>query len=160
MAPLIKPILLLLAALTARPALAFTGDMTYYTPGLGACGKHNSASDHIVALSPAQYGHDANPNKARVCGRVIHIRHAGRTASATVVDKCMACASGSIDVSPAVFRLLAPLDQGRVKGVEWGYAGASSVRVEELGDGEVRLEVVEEVNEEYARFENVTESEL
>ncbi|KAI1804801.1 RlpA-like double-psi beta-barrel-protein domain-containing protein-containing protein [Daldinia bambusicola] len=158
MAPLTKP-LLFLASFLAPTALAFTGDMTYYTPGLGACGKQNSASDHIVALSPAQYGHDANPNLAKVCGRTINIRYGGRTASATVVDKCPGCASGSIDVSPAVFRQLAPLDKGRVR-VEWGYVGASVVRVEELGDGEVRFEVVREENGEFERFENATESEL
>ncbi|OTB08312.1 hypothetical protein M426DRAFT_29499, partial [Hypoxylon sp. CI-4A] len=107
-------------ALAATQALAYSGDMTYYTPGLGACGKQNSASDHIVALAPAQYGHDANPNKAKVCGRKISIHYGGKTATATVVDKCPGCASGSIDVSPAVFKQLAPLDKGRVK-VTWGY---------------------------------------
>lgn len=128
--------------------------MTYYTPGLGACGKSNHDTDHIVALSPAEYGHDANPNKAKVCGRRITIRYAGKTASATVVDKCPGCASGSIDVSPAVFKQLAPLDKGRVR-VTWGFAGSAVVNVEDLGAGEVRMALVEggeEVNEEYEAF--------
>ncbi|KAI5867568.1 RlpA-like double-psi beta-barrel-protein domain-containing protein-containing protein [Durotheca rogersii] len=134
-----RPAAFLLAALSAAgSALAYAGDMTYYTPGLGACGKYNKESDRIVALSPAQYGRDANPNKAKVCGRKISIHYQGKTATATVVDKCPGCASGSIDVSPAVFRQLAPLDKGRVR-VTWGYASSAAVKVEELGAGQVRL---------------------
>ncbi|KAK6952386.1 hypothetical protein Daesc_006922 [Daldinia eschscholtzii] len=158
MAPITKT-LLLLAAAAARQALAYSGDMTYYAPGLGACGKWNTEADHIVALSPAEYGYDANPNNAKVCGRTINIHYNGQTASATVVDRCQGCASGSIDVSPAVFRSLAPLDKGRVK-VTWGYTGANAVRVEDLGAGEIRLKLVEEVNEEYTNFQNATEGEL
>ncbi|KAI0849402.1 hypothetical protein F5Y00DRAFT_261537 [Daldinia vernicosa] len=48
---------------------------------------------------------------------------------------------------------------GRVK-VTWGYSGSNSVRVEDLGAGEIRLELVDEVNEEYAKFEDGDESEL
>ncbi|KAI1460033.1 RlpA-like double-psi beta-barrel-protein domain-containing protein-containing protein [Annulohypoxylon moriforme] len=111
---------LLTIALAATQGLAFSGDMTYYAPGLGACGKYNNANDHIVAVAPAQYGNDANPNKAKVCGKKIKIHYGGKTATATVVDKCPECASGSIDVSPAVFKQLASLDKGRVK-VTWNY---------------------------------------
>ncbi|KAI8957742.1 RlpA-like double-psi beta-barrel-protein domain-containing protein-containing protein [Daldinia sp. FL1419] len=157
MSPITKTLLLLAAA--ASQALAYSGDMTYYTPGLGACGKWNSEADAIVALSQAQYGHDANPNNAKVCGRRINIHYGGKTATATVVDKCMGCASGSIDVSPAVFRQLAPLDKGRVK-VTWGYAGGNAVRVEDLGAGEIRLELIEETNEDYANFEDADGTEL
>ncbi|KAI0883774.1 barwin-like endoglucanase [Annulohypoxylon maeteangense] len=108
------------AALAATQALAYSGDMTYYAPGLGACGKYNNQNDHIVALAPAQYGYDANPNNAKVCGKKIKISYGGKSATATVVDKCPECLSGSIDVSPAVFKQLASLDKGRVK-VTWNY---------------------------------------
>ncbi|KAI2634805.1 RlpA-like double-psi beta-barrel-protein domain-containing protein-containing protein [Hypomontagnella submonticulosa] len=152
---------LVAVAVAATQALAYSGDMTYYTPGLGACGKWNSEADHIVALAPAQYGHDANPNKAKVCGRKINIHYNGKSATATVVDKCPGCASGSIDVSPSVFKQLAPLSKGRVK-VTWGYAGSSAVQVEDLGDGEIRLGFAddEDINEEYEGFEDATEEEL
>ncbi|KAI0138087.1 RlpA-like double-psi beta-barrel-protein domain-containing protein-containing protein [Hypoxylon sp. NC0597] len=149
-------------AVSASQALAYSGDMTYYTPGLGACGKYNNENDHIVALAPAQYGYDANPNKAKVCGRKINIHYNGKTASATVVDKCPSCASGSIDVSPAVFKQLASLDKGRVK-VTWGYAGSSAVNVEDLGDGQIKLvmsDAEQQVNEDYEAFENASENEL
>ncbi|KAI1760574.1 RlpA-like double-psi beta-barrel-protein domain-containing protein-containing protein [Hypoxylon sp. FL1150] len=152
---------ILALALGAGSAIAYSGDMTYYTPGLGACGKYNSESDHIVALAPAQYGSDANPNKAKVCGRKINIHYAGKTASATVVDKCPGCASGSIDVSPSVFKQLASLDKGRVK-VTWGYAGSAVVNTEDLGDGQVRLALAdeEEVNFEYESYESAVDNEL
>jgi len=29
-----------------------TGDLTFYAPGLGACGKHNTAKDLIAAVPP------------------------------------------------------------------------------------------------------------
>ncbi|KAI1779171.1 RlpA-like double-psi beta-barrel-protein domain-containing protein-containing protein [Hypoxylon cercidicola] len=152
---------LLALAVSAGGAVAYSGDMTYFTPGLGACGKHNSETDHVVALAAAQYGGDANPNKAKVCGRKISIRYGGKTASATVVDKCPSCASGSINVSPAVFKQLASLDKGRVK-VTWGYAGSSVLHTEDWGDGQVRIALADEedVNFEYESFENAVANEL
>ncbi|KAI4859695.1 RlpA-like double-psi beta-barrel-protein domain-containing protein-containing protein [Hypoxylon rubiginosum] len=152
---------LLALAFGAGSAIAYSGDMTYYTPGLGACGKYNSESDHVVALAPAQYGSDANPNKAKVCGRKISVHYGGKTATATVVDKCPSCASGSIDVSPAVFKQLASLDKGRVK-VTWAYAGSAVVSTEDFGDGRVRLALADEddVNFEYESYENAVANEL
>ncbi|KAH9884864.1 barwin-like endoglucanase [Xylariomycetidae sp. FL2044] len=124
MSSLTKSFLLALAAAAtttqAAAVGAFSGDMTYYAPGLGACGEMNTASDAIVAVAPAQYGSDANPNNAAVCGEMIRISYNGKTATATVRDKCPECASGSIDVSPALFTQLAAEAQGRVQ-VTWEY---------------------------------------
>ncbi|CAJ2514109.1 Uu.00g022280.m01.CDS01 [Anthostomella pinea] len=89
---------------------AYSGDMTFFTPGLGACGQTNGAGDFIVALSQAQY----NGN----CGRSIKVTYQGKTAVAKVVDLCPGCGSGSIDASPAVFNSLAYPDLGRVH-VDW-----------------------------------------
>ncbi|KAI4866108.1 RlpA-like double-psi beta-barrel-protein domain-containing protein-containing protein [Hypoxylon rubiginosum] len=94
------------------PALCHSGDMTYYTPGLGACGQTNSESDAVVAMSPAQYGH---------CGKTINIHYKGKSASAKIVDKCPGCAGDSIDVSPKVFQEFTDLAVGRVA-VTWEYA--------------------------------------
>ncbi|CAJ2503327.1 Uu.00g107210.m01.CDS01 [Anthostomella pinea] len=91
-------------------ASSHSGDLTYYQPGLGACGETNSDSEHVVALSVADY--DGN------CGKTIQINKDGKTASALVADKCMGCAAGSIDVSSTVFESLADLSEGRVK-VTW-----------------------------------------
>ncbi|KAI5925788.1 RlpA-like double-psi beta-barrel-protein domain-containing protein-containing protein [Camillea tinctor] len=96
--------------------MTFSGDTTYYTPGLGACGQTHTGADHVAALAAAQYGHGANANQAAVCGRQIRIHCGGESATATVVDN----ASGSVDVSPAVFRQLASLDEGQVE-VVWEF---------------------------------------
>ncbi|KAI0107225.1 RlpA-like double-psi beta-barrel-protein domain-containing protein-containing protein [Nemania sp. FL0031] len=91
---------------------SFTGDITYYQPGLGACGQTNSDSEAVVALSPSQY--DGN------CGKSITITKDGKTATAKVVDKCPSCASGAIDVSSTVFQSLADLSVGRTT-VSWSF---------------------------------------
>ncbi|KAI1756410.1 RlpA-like double-psi beta-barrel-protein domain-containing protein-containing protein [Xylaria castorea] len=89
----------------AAQSQSFTGDITYYQPGLGACGETNSDSDAVVAMSPEQYTGN--------CGKSITITKDGKTATAKVVDKCPACASGSIDVSSTVFESLVDLSVGR-----------------------------------------------
>ncbi|KAI1357888.1 RlpA-like double-psi beta-barrel-protein domain-containing protein-containing protein [Xylaria arbuscula] len=93
-------------------AQTFTGDITYYQPGLGACGETSSDSETVVALSPAQYD--------GACGKTITITKDGKTATAKVVDKCPACASGAIDVSSTVFKSLADMAVGRTT-VEWSF---------------------------------------
>ncbi|KAI1820593.1 RlpA-like double-psi beta-barrel-protein domain-containing protein-containing protein [Xylaria intraflava] len=91
-----------------------TGDMTFYQPGLGACGETDSASEDVVALSPAQF--------TGSCGRTITVTKDGRTAEAKVVDLCPSCASGAIDVSLTVFQSLADPAVGRTT-VSWSYTG-------------------------------------
>lgn len=93
---------------------ASSGDMTYYEPGLGACGEVNSGLDAVVALSAQQY------NGANPCGRAITINLNGQVSTAVVVDKCMGCAVNDIDVSPSVFQRLASLDVGRIV-VDWEF---------------------------------------
>ncbi|KAI0455941.1 RlpA-like double-psi beta-barrel-protein domain-containing protein-containing protein [Xylaria acuta] len=96
----------------AARSRSFTGDITYYQPGLGACGETSSDSEAVVAMSPAQY--------AGNCGKSITIAKDGKTAKARVVDKCPACASGSIDVSSTVFGSLVDLSVGRTT-VSWSF---------------------------------------
>ncbi|TRX88224.1 hypothetical protein FHL15_010913 [Xylaria flabelliformis] len=93
------------------PALAFSGDMTWYNPGLGACGWTNGDGDAVVALSPSKSGN---------CGKTINIHYQGKSTTAKVVDKCPGCAAEAIDVSPTVFDKLANRDQGRVP-VTWEF---------------------------------------
>ncbi|KAI1470567.1 RlpA-like double-psi beta-barrel-protein domain-containing protein-containing protein [Daldinia caldariorum] len=107
----VAKVVIALGALVA-PSLAFSGDMTYFAPGLGACGLYSTESEAVVAMSPSQDGN---------CGRTINISYNGKTASAVVVDKCPGCAGDSIDVSPAVFEQLESLGAGRVQ-VSWEYA--------------------------------------
>jgi hypothetical protein len=120
--------------------------MTYYAPGLGACGYTSTGQQNIVSISHLVFDavpNGGNPNHCPLCGKQIRISHAnqdGTTASvmATVVDRCkryllpfslalkltsckgVGCAPTDLDVAPAVFTQLAPMGDGRVKATwEW-----------------------------------------
>ncbi|KAF9555285.1 hypothetical protein CPC08DRAFT_766044 [Agrocybe pediades] len=98
----------------AQVVTAFHGDATYYNTGLGNCGAHSKDTDFIVALSTQEY------NKGSHCWQHIKVHYQGKTIDATVVDSCPGCSRYSIDLSPAAFKALAPLDAGRIK-VDWNY---------------------------------------
>ncbi|KAI0802130.1 RlpA-like double-psi beta-barrel-protein domain-containing protein-containing protein [Xylaria sp. FL0064] len=104
-------ILAAVAAFTSAVA-ATTGDMTWYHPGLGACGETDGDGDAVVALNTANYANGAN------CGRWITIQGNGRQTAARVVDLCPGCGAGGIDVAPAIFDDIASLDVGRIQ-VNW-----------------------------------------
>lgn len=78
-------------------AETFTGDLTYYDPGLGACGIDSADDDAVVAVS--HYTFDAvqtgsDPNQNPLCGRKIRARRVneatGKSVSidVTVIDRC------------------------------------------------------------------------
>lgn len=102
-----------------------TGDLTWYTEGMGvnptACGAVHQITEHIAALSAADYGTYANPNESPVCGKYIRIHGPnGNSVQAKVVDKCYGCAQGDVDVMPVVFLALGYTEAvGRVSGMTW-----------------------------------------
>ena len=86
-----------------------TGDITYYTAGLGACGVTSDGSTQsVVALSYLLMGSDSNDNP--YCGKTITITctATGESTTAIVVDKCMGCDEFSIDLSTFAFSNLDP----------------------------------------------------
>ncbi|KII84103.1 hypothetical protein PLICRDRAFT_46434 [Plicaturopsis crispa FD-325 SS-3] len=102
------------------------GEGTYFAPGLGACGVFNTDADSIVAVSATFFdtfpGATANPNLNPVCNRQISITYAGITVPAIITDKCPGCAGlYDLDMSPAVFNLLADPAVGRLTGVAWEF---------------------------------------
>ncbi|OAQ61761.1 riboflavin aldehyde-forming enzyme [Pochonia chlamydosporia 170] len=101
---------------------SFSGDITYYTVGMGACGEDDSGKDNsenIVALSHLKMGTQSNGNP--MCGKSITIYANGKTATATVKDKCMGCETDAIDVSEKVFKdLFGGLGGGREK-ITWSF---------------------------------------
>lgn len=110
-------------------AKTYTGDLTYYDPGLGACGIDSGDDDPVVAIShytfdAAQTGSD--PNQNPLCGRKIRARRVnestGKSVSidVTVIDRCTGCQPTDIDVSPAMFDRLADHALGRVT-VTWAW---------------------------------------
>ncbi|KAL2109910.1 hypothetical protein VUR80DRAFT_1841 [Thermomyces stellatus] len=99
------------------------GDLTYYDVGMGSCGFDDTGkgdSEFIIALSHVDMGEQSNGNPN--CGKKVKITTAeGKSAVATVRDKCMGCASGEIDGSRALFKeLFGSLTDGRVP-VTWSF---------------------------------------
>ncbi|KAK0191603.1 plant expansin [Armillaria mellea] len=103
------------------------GEGTWYYPGLGSCGKTNTASDMIVAVSHLLYdsypGATANPNLNPICGKKLVATYKGKSVTVTVTDKCMGCAGKyDLDFTPTAFSRLASTDVGRITGVDWKWA--------------------------------------
>ncbi|EHK49370.1 uncharacterized protein TrAtP1_000094 [Trichoderma atroviride] len=98
-----------------RAAALFTGSMTYYEVGLGACGQTNSDSELVVAVSHSLY------DREHPCGRNIRIHYEGRSVDVKVVDRCTGCAEDDLDLSPTAFQqVIGPLSIGRATATwEW-----------------------------------------
>ncbi|KAL7282155.1 hypothetical protein PYCCODRAFT_1373750 [Trametes coccinea BRFM310] len=97
--------------------ITHSGRGTFFHVGLGACGKHNVDSDHIVAISSKIFGSGGN------CEQFMEITNDenGKTAFALVRDECPGCGAGDIDMSPSLFQALgASLDEGVIK-VSWHF---------------------------------------
>ena len=119
----------------------YTGDLTYYGPGLGACGITSSDTDHIVSISHFTFdavSKGSNPNANPLCGHKLRAVRNGNSIDLTVVDRCMAlsgpayegligllaigvgCQPTDLDVSPGAFKQLADPSLGRVE-VTWAW---------------------------------------
>lgn len=75
----------------------FKGDLTYYSPGLGACGIASSDSDDICAVSHIVFdavSKGSDPNSNPLCGLKIRATrfdesvNAQRSVDLKVVDRC------------------------------------------------------------------------
>ncbi|KAI9739524.1 MAG: hypothetical protein M1834_006240 [Cirrosporium novae-zelandiae] len=98
-----------------------TGDLTYFTPSVGACGYTNTVSDHIVAISISlfdSFSVGANPNLNRACGKKIRATRGGKSVDVKVVDRCGACAKWDLDMANSAYDVLADEAAGRVS-VSW-----------------------------------------
>ncbi|KAK2795029.1 hypothetical protein FQN50_009808 [Emmonsiellopsis sp. PD_5] len=108
----------------------YTGDLTYYDPGLGACGISSSASEPICAVSQVIYdavSTSADPNQNPLCGLMIRLKRGERSVDVRVVDRCVGCQPTDIDVSMSVFTQLALVEQGRVD-VQWAWLDKPPVK--------------------------------
>jgi Lytic transglycolase len=95
----------------------FSGQGTFFSPGLGACGITNSDSDLIVAIGESLFdsGNPGNPNNDVFCGHKIKATVAGgASVTVTVTDRCVACGPDDLDFSPAAFDQLADPSAGRI----------------------------------------------
>ena len=114
---LLAPLLLFIPSI-----VAYSGDLTHYDPGSGSCGWVSGPNDDIVALSVPMMNNGANPNKNPKCGTKIGIwnPYTKKQYYATIVDTCQGCKLHDIDVSPGLFKKIAPDGNGRVPGIDWG----------------------------------------
>ena len=77
----------------------YTGDLTYYGPGLGACGVTSSDTDHIVSISHFTFdavSKGSNPNANPLCGHKLRAVRNGDSIDLTVVDRCTALSERTI----------------------------------------------------------------
>ncbi|KAL7748819.1 hypothetical protein RI367_005732 [Sorochytrium milnesiophthora] len=115
-----------------------TGDGTFYSPGLGACGITSSDQDPVVAISKDIYGTSANPNNSPQCRRMVNVcGPRGNCVTAKVVDRCVACKPGDLDMAPDLFAKLAPLSQGRIA-VSWSFVDGSDQALSSAASPSVR----------------------
>jgi len=100
------------------------GELTYYEPGLGACGITNSASDPIAALSEKLFDNypgynGVNPNTNPVCNKQIRLTYEGKSVTVIVVDRCTGCKDTDVDTTKPMFAQLADVSLGRLFTLEW-----------------------------------------
>jgi len=86
----------------------FSGQATYYAPGMGSCGLTSSSTDMICALAKTTMlkTSPANPNANPMCGRKIRVMSDSNPTGVelAIVDTCPGCAGAyDLDLSPAAF---------------------------------------------------------
>jgi len=95
------------------------GQARYYELSTGAqtaCGGYHTSSEMICAAGASVFGNGNHP-----CGRTITIYNGHKQATCVLDDKCPSCTGLSLDLSPAVFKALAPMSEG-VLNVHWHFA--------------------------------------
>lgn len=93
---------------------AFSGQATFYSGGLGACGTIIAPTDYAIAVSPEFF--NTTPN---VCGKTVVITYQDKSVTATILDEFPGARGAyDIDVTRAVFSALASLDHGIID-VTW-----------------------------------------
>ncbi|KAK5107761.1 hypothetical protein LTR62_000685 [Meristemomyces frigidus] len=111
----------------------FTGDLTYYGTGLGACGETSGDSDDIVSVSHIIFdaagsssSTGGNSNNNPLCNKMLRASRYDeefgqvRSVDLKVVDRCTGCQPDDLDTSLGAFEKLAPQASGRV-GVTWAW---------------------------------------
>jgi len=93
-----------------------TGRGTWFSPGLGNCGKTDGDGDLILAIGKQLYDRTGGSH----CNQMVKIVANGKTAYGKTRDSCQSCSDNDIDMSPALFQKFAPLDTGVLK-VSWSF---------------------------------------
>jgi len=107
---------------TGTSSQTFKGKGTYFTPNAGACGWSNNDNDLIAALNRPQYG---NINKVSpACGKMASVTGPLGTIQVKIADACPECKLGSLDLSPAAFKLIGKPTDGIIP-ITWQFINYS-----------------------------------
>jgi hypothetical protein len=98
---------------------------TWFQPGAGACGGHQTENDYIIAISHLIFDGGSH------CGDTVTITYKGKTLQATVKDECMGCDANHIDMSPKLLHDLAGPGVDEVTDGEWSFGSAPAPPPEE-----------------------------
>ncbi|KAH7345784.1 hypothetical protein B0J17DRAFT_624891 [Rhizoctonia solani] len=116
-----------IAARSINPAGTHTGQLTYFSIGLGACGWTNSDTEWVAAISHELYDNwpgyaGGNPNNNPVTIAVsLSVYRRRQDHPSRNVDRCEGCALWDLDLSPSAFQQFAPLASGRLYGATWHF---------------------------------------
>ncbi|KAA1071763.1 hypothetical protein PGT21_018652 [Puccinia graminis f. sp. tritici] len=94
-----------------------SGEARYYEVATGAqtaCGGYHTSSQAICAAGASVFG------QGHRCGKYLVVYYGSKHVICILDDKCPSCAGDSLDLSPAVFKALAPLSQGVLQ-VHWQF---------------------------------------
>lgn len=110
----------------AASGTEYSGDLTWYDVGLGACGLTSTSDEAIVAISQKIFDSPdyatANPNLNPLCGKYVTIKGKnGQSYQAKVVDRCVGCAEADLDLSQDFFNTVTSNGDGRVSGMSWSW---------------------------------------
>ena len=122
------------------PVFQSSGNATLYTPGtLLACSVPVYPLDTMVtALAGAQWDGSAH------CGECLEVTGPLGTVTVRVVDRCIGCSAGGLDMHPDAFAQIAPVASGSAA-VTWR-------RVDCPVDGNVLVRIRESANPYYLPF--------
>jgi len=102
------------------------GDVTFYAPGLNACGTVDPPDAYIAAMAHAKWdgwpGFDGNSNQHPMCHKPIRVCCFGgsKCVDVKLTDRCGGCDNScSIDLSPEAFMQLASEGVGRIHDCSW-----------------------------------------
>jgi len=106
------------------------GQLTFYSPGLNACGTYDKPDAWICAVSYKLWnswpGWNGDSNDHPLCHKAIEVTYQGKTIPVTITDLCAGCeVANSLDLGPDAFSALASEDIGRLYNAEWKFADPS-----------------------------------
>ncbi|PPQ65145.1 hypothetical protein CVT24_011040 [Panaeolus cyanescens] len=105
-----------------EPRKTRVGRGTWFHPGLGNCGKRDNDNSLILAMGKQFYDRNNGSN----CDQYVEIVNTknGKKAYGRLRDSCQSCRDQDIDMSPALFKKLAPLSTGVIQ-VSWKFMNKS-----------------------------------